>query len=147
VRDQKFLTSTIKNLAYIIDELDRYVKNNKHINNSDWLKNYISSILQYIYYFANIVNDAEFRKELEKIEFIKKENIMGTLARKIEKEGIQKGIQQGIQQGLQKGIQQGIKQGIQEVALQLLKKGVERTIIVESTGLSEKEITQIANKQ
>ena len=143
VRDQKFLTSTIKTLAYIIDELDRYVKNNKHINNSDWLKNYISSILQYIYFFANIVNDAEFRKELEKIEFIKKENIMGTLARKIEKEGIQKGIQQGIQQG----IKQGIKQGIQEVALQLLKKGVERTIIVESTGLSEKEITQIANKQ
>jgi len=134
VRDHKFLRSTVKTLAYIIDELDHHVKNNKNINNSDWLRNYISSVLQYIYYFANIVNDSEFREELEKIEFIKKENIMGTLARKIEKEGIQKGIKQGVQQG------------IKQVALKLLKKGVETTIIVESTGLSEQEITQIANK-
>ena len=131
IRDQKILRSTVKTLAYIIDKLDHYVKNNKTINNSDWLRNYISSILQYIYYFGKIVNDSEFHKELEKIEFIKKENIMSKLARKIEKEGIQKGIQQGIQ----------------KVALQLLKKGIERTIIVESTGLSEQEITQIANKQ
>ena len=131
VRDKKFLKATIKTLACIIDELEDYVKNNKTVDNNNWLKDYISSILHYIYYFANIVDDAEFSKELEKIEFIKKENIMGTLAHKIEKEGIQKGIQQGVQ----------------KVALKLLQKGIDLTVIAESTGLTEEEIKKIDIQQ
>ena len=127
VRDKKFLKSTIKTLAYMINELEHCVNNKKNNNDNGWLKDYIGSILYYIYYFANIVDDAEFYKELEKIEFIKKENIMGTLARKIEKEGIQKGIQL--------------------VALKLLQKGIELAVIAESTGLTEEEIKKIDTQQ
>ena len=131
IRDKKFLKATIKTLACIIDELEYYVKNNKTVDNNNWLKDYISSVLHYIYYFANIIDDAEFSKELEKVEFIKKENIMGTLAHKIEKEGIQKGIQQGVQ----------------KVALKLLQKGIDLAVITESTGLTEEEIKKIDTQQ
>lgn len=130
IRDRKFLKLTIKNLTYMINQLLNSVPN-QEIANNNWLKNYITGVLHYVYYFANIVDDAEFYKELEEIEFIKKENIMGALARKIENQGIQKGMHQGIQQ----------------VALKLLQKGIERSIITETTGLSEKEIEEISNKK
>ncbi|MGI9214898.1 MAG: Rpn family recombination-promoting nuclease/putative transposase [Gammaproteobacteria bacterium] len=129
IRDRKFLKLTIKNLTYMINQLLNSVPN-QEIANNNWLKNYITGVLHYVYYFANIVDDAEFYKELEEIEFIKKENIMGALARKIENQGIQKGMHQGIQ----------------KVALKLLQKGIERSIITETTGLSEKEIEEISNK-
>ena len=122
-RDQKFLSSTIKTLTYIIDELYNHVTSNKTINNSGWLKNYISGVLQYIYYFANIVNDSEFRKELEKIEFIKKENIMGTLARKIEKEKAK------------------------SIAMTMLQDKEDYNKIIKYTGLSKNEIEEMCNQQ
>jgi DNA-binding transcriptional regulator YhcF (GntR family) len=99
----------------------------QEIANNNWIKNYIIGVLHYVFYFANIVDDAEFYKELEEIEFIKKENIMGALARKIENQAMQKGMQQ--------------------VALKLLQKGIERSIIVETTGLSAQEIEEISNKK
>ena len=43
-----------------------------------------------IYYFANITNDEEFSKKLESVELMKRENIMGSLARKIEQQAIEK---------------------------------------------------------
>ena len=134
IRDRKFLKLTIKNLTYMINQLLNSVPN-QEIANNNWIKNYIIGVLHYVYYFANIVDDAEFYKELEEIEFIKKENIMGALARKIEN------------QGIQKGMQQGMYQGIQQVALKLLQKGIERSVIIETTGLSEKEIEEISNKK
>ena len=56
---------------------------------------------------------------------------MGALARKIEKEGIQKGIQQGVQQ----------------VTLKLLQKGIDLAVIAESTGLTEEEIAKIEGRR
>lgn len=61
----------------------------QEIANNSWLKSYITGVLHYVFYFANIVDDTEFYKELEEIEFIKKENIMGALAKKIEKQNFQ----------------------------------------------------------
>ena len=44
-------------------------------------------------------------------------------------------------------MQQGMYQVIQQVALKLLQKGIERSVIIETTGLSEKEIDEISNKK
>ncbi|WP_168121571.1 Rpn family recombination-promoting nuclease/putative transposase [Paenibacillus sp. HB172176] len=57
--------------------------------------------------------------------------------------GMQQGMQQGIQQGIQQGMQQGIQQGIQEVAKKLLREGLDVSLIVKATGLSEAEIQKL----
>ncbi|MEI6529707.1 MAG: Rpn family recombination-promoting nuclease/putative transposase [Candidatus Falkowbacteria bacterium] len=126
VRDRKFLTESIKILVQIINTLDNYVKNNK-FNDVVWFKDYIAGNLHYLYYFGNIVNDIDFSKELEQIEFIKKENVMGALARKIEADGIQKGK----------------TEKAKATALVLLQEGIEHSVITKSTGLSEEELVKL----
>ena len=52
-----------------------------------------------------------------------------------------------IDEGLQKGLQQGRQEGYRDVALNLLKKGVDSKVILDSTGLSETELEDLKNKQ
>ena len=72
-------------------------------------------------------------------------------------EGVQQGIQQGreegMQQGRQEGMQQGVQQGVQQgreeerrqVALSMLKRSLDVSLIVAVTGLSEAEIIKLKN--
>ena len=50
------------------------------------------------------------------------------------------------QKGLQQGRQEGRQEGYRDVALNLLKKGVDLQLILDSTGLSEKELDALKNK-
>ena len=53
-------------------------------------------------------------------------------------------LKQGFKEGMQKGIEEGREEGREkkqkEIALNLLQKGIDIAIIIESTGLSEEEI-------
>lgn len=127
VRDQKLLKNTIKTLAYIINRLVRYVNAKKAMGSGSWFRDYVNANLHYLYYFAKIDSDKEFTEELEKVTFIKKEDIMGALARKIE--------------------QQGIEKGIKKAALSMIKKGLDINLICEVTNLTAEEVDKLKDQQ
>lgn len=66
-------------------------------------------------------------------------------------QGVKQGIEQGIEQGIKKGIEQGIEQGIEkgkaeaikDIARNMKKAGIPNTIITQSTGLSDNEISKL----
>ncbi|ASV34495.1 hypothetical protein GWK90_06960 [Candidatus Hamiltonella defensa] len=60
--------------------------------------------------------------------------------------GIQQGKQEGINEGLQKGLEQGRKEAILELAKQLLANGVQYSVVKISTGLTDKELKSLSQK-
>ena len=64
---------------------------------------------------------------------------VGSTAWQMEQESKEKGLREGLEQGLAQGLEQGKK----EVALSLLKKGMDIPFIIEVTGLSQDEIEQL----
>lgn len=127
VRDQRFFINSIKNLVSIINKLDGYVHTNKALEIAGWFKDYVYGNLHYLFYYANISNDQEFIKELEKVKFIKQEGVMGVLARKIE--------------------QQGIEKNKREVALSMVKKGLDINLISEVTKMTVEEVTKLKESE
>ncbi len=59
-------------------------------------------------------------------------------------EGEQKGIQEGIQQGLQEGMREGIREGIQQVAMNLLSRGMSAEEISDLTGLTVEQVQHLS---
>ena len=55
------------------------------------------------------------------------------------------GYQQGKAEGIAQGKSEGIVQGKTEVALTMLKKGFDVSVIMEITGLSECDIRKLSN--
>jgi predicted transposase YdaD len=66
------------------------------------------------------------------------------------KQGIEQGKEQGIEQGKEQGIEQGIEQGRKEkeieMAINLLKSGVDQEIILSITKLTAQELSELALK-
>ena len=60
-------------------------------------------------------------------------------------QGKAEGIAQGKSEGIAQGKNEGIVQGKTEVALTMLKKGFDVSVIMETTGLSECDIRKLSN--
>ena len=60
-----------------------------------------------------------------------------------EEKGKQKGLKEGLEKGLEKGLVEGLEKGKKEVALEMLKKGLDIDLIMETTKLSLEEIEQL----
>ena len=60
-------------------------------------------------------------------------------------QGKAEGIAQGKSEGIAQGKSEGIVQGKTEVALTMLKKGFDVSVIMEITGLSERDIRKLSN--
>ena len=58
-------------------------------------------------------------------------------------EGIEKGIEKGIERGIERGIEKGIEKGREEVAVQMLREGLEVEQIARLTGLSEEVVARL----
>lgn len=62
-------------------------------------------------------------------------------------EGLKKGLEQGFEKGVKQGIEQGIEKGkteaIKDIARNMKKAGIPNTIIIQSTGLSDNEISEL----
>jgi len=58
-------------------------------------------------------------------------------------QGMEKGIAQGMKQGIEQGIEKGIEQGKKSIIVNMLKKGFDLEMIVELSGLSEKEVRSL----
>lgn len=63
------------------------------------------------------------------------------------KKGLEQGFEKGVKQGIEKGIEQGIEKGkaeaIKDIARNMKKAGIPNTIITQSTGLSDNEISEL----
>ncbi|WMT16764.1 hypothetical protein [Serratia fonticola] len=51
--------------------------------------------------------------------------------------------QKGREEGLQEGLKQGKREAFMEIARSMLAKGLDRTMVIQLTGLSEEELAQI----
>jgi len=71
------------------------------------------------------------------------EDELMTIAKQLEKLGIDKGIQLGVEMGIKEGIKEGFKEGKMEVARTMLQNGIDRQTVLTMTGLSESELSQI----
>jgi predicted transposase/invertase (TIGR01784 family) len=71
---------------------------------------------------------------------------VGSIGWEIEQAGIAKGISQGKAEGKAEGISQGISEAKTEFALNLLKKGFDKPMVIELTGLDSKEVEAIQKK-
>ncbi|MBD2778965.1 transposase, partial [Xenorhabdus sp. ZM] len=69
--------------------------------------------------------------------------VIMSIAERLQEKGREEGIQQGILQGMEKGMQEGEKQASINIARTLLKNGVNIELIMESTGLSRKELLSL----
>ncbi|MEI3611369.1 Rpn family recombination-promoting nuclease/putative transposase [Pseudogracilibacillus sp. SO30301A] len=58
-------------------------------------------------------------------------------------QGLKEGLEQGLEQGLKEGLKEGLERGKKEVALELLKKGIDIELIKEATKLNLEEIEQL----
>ena len=61
-------------------------------------------------------------------------------------EGLQKGIQKGIQEGLQKGIREGIEKRGVEIALNLIREGLDASTISKVTDLTVSQIEELRKR-
>ena len=59
------------------------------------------------------------------------------------KEGREEGEEKGRKEGEEKGREEGREEGRKDVALKLLKQGVEPSLICETTGLSKEELNRL----
>ncbi|TDR82967.1 hypothetical protein [Paludibacterium purpuratum] len=53
--------------------------------------------------------------------------------------------QEWVQEGIEKGIEKGTLKTRKEVAYALLTKGVDRTLVMQCTGLTEQELDQLGH--
>ena len=58
-------------------------------------------------------------------------------------EGLEQGMQKGKAEGLEQGMQTGKAEGIEHIALKMLKKQLNLSVIAEMTGLSLKKLKQL----
>lgn len=71
------------------------------------------------------------------------EETLMTIAEKLRLEGEQRGIQKGLQLGEQKGRQEGEREAALKIARTMLDSGLDRTLVMQMTGLTETELQQI----
>ena len=57
--------------------------------------------------------------------------------------GLQEGLEKGLERGLEKGLERGLERGREEVALNLLEKGVSLEFIQDTTGLTVPHILSL----
>ena len=56
-------------------------------------------------------------------------------------EGMEKGMKKGLEKGMKKGMEKGRAEGILQTALKLLKAGVPKDLICQTTGLTPEQLS------
>lgn len=113
-------------------------KNNKY---NDTQKNLLFNIIEYT--LNNILSENEIKKYKEKLEG---EKNMLAVFEMIEEEK-QNSYISGKKEGITKGKKEGKKESIKQIAKKMIKMKIDKNIIINVTGLDEKEIEQIEKQK
>lgn len=77
------------------------------------------------------------------------EDILMTIAQRLEQKGLEKGLEKGIQLGEQRGIEKGRSEGEREATLKIartmLQSGIDRNTVMAMTGLTEEDLLRITH--
>ncbi|CQR08293.1 transposase [Yersinia mollaretii] len=71
--------------------------------------------------------------------------LLMTIAQKLKLEGRQEGHIEGLQEGRVEGLQEGAREMALKIARTMLASGVDRTIVMNMTGLSDEELARICH--
>jgi predicted transposase/invertase (TIGR01784 family) len=126
IRDPEFTLDHTRNLVYIINKMINHASP-EQLDVHGNIRNRITKHLHYTQYFANITDEKQFRQEIENIDYIKKENIMGPIPRKY--------------------IQQGKVAARIEVAKSMLNENLDIKLIIKLTGLPEEELAKLTTSK
>ncbi len=85
------------------------------------------------------------RRRTEEREHWDRISMQAEARKKALKEGRAEGMQQGRAEGMQKGMEKGRVEGMQTVALNMLKSGLDTSLICKVTGFSVEEINKLKN--
>ena len=121
-----------ENIEKIINEILN--KNNKY---NDTQKNLLFNIIKYT--LNNILSENEIKKYKEKLEGEK--NMLAVF------EMIEEEKQNSYISGKKEGITKGKKESIKQIAEKMIKMKIDKNIIINVTGLNEKELEQIEKQK
>ncbi|KGT91280.1 hypothetical protein NG99_16895 [Erwinia typographi] len=104
-----------------------------------WLSSpQVISLVHYILQAGESSDAQAFVRELA-LRVPQHEDELMTIAQQLE----QKGLEKGIQQGRQEGRQEGMLEGKLQVARSMLQNGIDRSSVMQMTGLSDDDLAQI----
>ena len=92
---------------------------------------------KYMEELVKINEDADFLNFIS----VEKDNMM--IENSIRDEATKKGLKEGLEKGLEQGLERGTEQSKNEIARNMLKKGLDIFLISEVTGLSNEQINNL----
>ncbi|HFO2533874.1 TPA: Rpn family recombination-promoting nuclease/putative transposase [Yersinia enterocolitica] len=102
----------------------------------------LTSLMNYMLQVGDTAAPENFIRELAR-RSPQHEEVLMTIAQKLEQKGIEKGRQEGLQEGRLEGRQEGVFEGKLEVARSMLASGLDRAMVMKMTGLTADDLAQI----
>ncbi|UAN48814.1 Rpn family recombination-promoting nuclease/putative transposase (plasmid) [Serratia sp. JSRIV001] len=102
----------------------------------------LTSLMNYMLQVGDTAAPENFIRELAR-RSPQHEEVLMTIAQKLEQKGIEKGRLEGIQLGEAKGRQEGMLEGKLQVARSMLANGIDRDSVMRITGLTADDLAQI----
>lgn len=102
----------------------------------------LTSLMNYMLQVGDTAAPENFIRELAR-RSPQHEEVLMTIAQKLEQKGIEKGRLEGIQLGEAKGRQEGMLEGKLAVARSMLANGIDRDSVMRITGLTADDLAQI----
>ncbi|WP_323074210.1 Rpn family recombination-promoting nuclease/putative transposase [Mycetohabitans endofungorum] len=102
------------------------------------------SLMHYMLQWGDTTDPERFMRELA-IRSPQHEEVLMTIAQKLEQKGEQKGLERGRMLGREEGREEGHKEAALKIARTLLASGLERETVKRMTDLSEADMKQICH--
>ena len=107
-----------------------------------WTNEQIGALLNYISLASDTAKPEELLRAVAAAS-PKYEEMVMTIAERLEQKGLEKGLKQGLKQGLEQGLEQGRQKERREVAMKMLSGGIDPATVKAVTGLSDLEMTRL----
>ncbi|CBW75002.1 Hypothetical cytosolic protein [Mycetohabitans rhizoxinica HKI 454] len=102
------------------------------------------SLMHYMLQWGDTTDPERFIRELA-LRSPQHEEVLMTIAQKLEQKGLERGRMLGREEGREKGREEGHKEAALKIARTLLANGLERETVKRMTGLSEADMKQICH--
>ena len=102
----------------------------------------VMTLIQYLIQAGESADSEAFVRELAQ-RVPQHGDALMTIAQQLEQKGIEKGIQLGEQRGIEKGRNEGEREATLKIARAMLQNGLDSSIVMKMTGLTEDDLTQI----
>lgn len=102
----------------------------------------LASLMNYMLQVGDTASPETFIRELAR-RAPQHEEVLMTIAQKLEQKGLERGLEKGRLEGRQEGRQEGVLEGKLAVARTMLANGIDRDSVMNMTGLTAADLAQI----